>query len=74
MHGTTEWIAEADCIVGRAYKLDARNIRVGIWDGITFHGVRTKFGGTFMDDEYHWDIGAPNGTAKPIELLGEENV
>jgi hypothetical protein len=55
--------------VGEAYELVARNIRIGIWDGKEFHGIRHKFGGTFMDTELHWDLDKYFGTAKAIRKL-----
>tara|TARA_R110000823_G_scaffold261418_3_gene382144 strand:- start:229 stop:432 length:204 start_codon:yes stop_codon:yes gene_type:complete len=65
-----DYIKKEDLKVGLAYNLHSRNINPGIWDGKEFHGVRSKFGQTFMDTEYHWDDGAPHGTAKPTKLLG----
>lgn len=61
----------ADLEVGKAYLLEARNIRIGIWDGANFHGIRTKFGNQFMDEELHYqlDDGRYNGTAHAIREL-----
>ena len=61
----------ADLEVGKAYLLKARNIRVGVWDGAYFHGIRTKFGDQFMDEELHYqlDDGTYNGTAHAIREL-----
>jgi hypothetical protein len=57
-----------DCIKGHIYKLDSRNLAVGIFDGETgFIGIRYKFGDSFLFTEYHWDTGPPYGTAKPRE-------
>ena len=58
-----------DLIVGEAYRLDARNIRIGIWDGECFHGMRHKFGNTFIDKEIHYDLDPRYGTAKAKEWL-----
>ena len=55
--------------VGHAYKLRARNIDVGIWDGEVFHGIRHKFGQRFMDTEMHYDTCEHHGTACPIRRL-----
>ena len=52
--------------IGAAYELGARNIRVGIWDGREFHGIRTKFRDRFMDSEIHWDL---DGTAVALRRL-----
>ena len=58
---------------GYLYKLDARNGSVGIWraDEESFIISRHKFGDNFLDEEYHWDLGAPYGTAKPLQVLEE---
>lgn len=53
-----------------AYELASRNIVVGIYDGHDgFVGIREKFGHRFLDTEYHWDRGAPHGTARPLRKL-----
>lgn len=67
----TNFIPLADLEVGKAYKLDARNIRIGVWDGTHFHGIRRKFGDQFMDQELHYqlDDGNYNGTAHAIREL-----
>lgn len=56
----------------RVYKLYSRNLVVGVWneDVKGFAGIREKFGDRFIFTEYHWDNGAPNGTAHGIEDLG----
>ena len=61
------------CKDGFVYRLDARNIRYGVWEeerGV-FRGIREKFGVKFLDSEDHWDEGPPHGTAKPIEEIEE---
>jgi hypothetical protein len=55
--------------VGKAYELQARNIRYGIWDGEMFHGIRVKFGQKFMDCKIHWDLCDRHGTANAIREL-----
>jgi hypothetical protein len=56
---------------GHLYRLASRNLACGVWDGRGgFVGVREKFGQLFLDVEYHWDQGAPYGTAHPLEDLG----
>src|SRR4051812_3837777 len=54
------------------YRLSSRNLPVGVWDEIRkgFIGAREKFGNTTLDIEYHYDIGAPLGTAFPYRDLG----
>lgn len=61
-----------DCKHGYAYHLISRNLRVGFYDANhkAFIGVRTKFGNKFLEREYHWDTGAPHGTANPMEEIG----
>jgi len=58
-----------ELIVGEAYELEARNIRIGVWDGKEFHGIRTKFGDRFIDAEIHYDLDARHGTAKAVRRL-----
>lgn len=60
------------CEHRKLYRLLARNIRLGVWDGDRqeFVGIRTKFGRRFLDSENHWE--APHfATACPMEVLGE---
>lgn len=56
-------------VVGGCYKVAARNITYGVWDGNAFHGIRTKFGDTFMDSEIHYDLDEKHGTAVAVERL-----
>lgn len=64
-------IPMAACIKGRLYKFNARNFFVGVYDGDQgFIGIRTKFGGRFLDTEYHWDQGPPYGTVREVEDTG----
>ena len=58
-----------DLVIGRAYELEARNLRIGIWDGREFHGIRHKFGNKFIDGEIHWDLDDFCGTAKAVREL-----
>jgi hypothetical protein len=37
-----------------------------------FLGIREKFENRFVDKEFHWDTGAPYGTARPLEDLGTD--
>ena len=53
---------------GYTYIIQARNANVGVWDehNKCFFISRHKFGSNFLDKEYHWDTGAPYGTARPM--------
>ena len=53
------------------YKLLSRNLSIGIWNTSTksFVGIRTKFSMRFLDEEFHWDTGAPYGTAHAREFV-----
>ena len=62
-------IAVAELEIGQCYELDSRNLQRGIWDGHAFHGVRYKFGYTFIDNEIHYDLDDHYGTAKATKLL-----
>ena len=56
---------------GTVYRLQSRNLACGVWnrkDG--FIGIRTKFGGRFLDMEIHWDLSETIGTAQALEALG----
>lgn len=55
--------------IGKAYELESRNLRIGIWDGKEFHGIRTKFGDHFMDSEIHYDLDDHYGTAQAVCML-----
>ena len=53
------------------YVLESRNLTIGVFNGHDgFIGIRTKMGDRFLSTEYHWDTGAPHGTAKPVERIG----
>jgi hypothetical protein len=56
-----------ELVVGKAYRVHARNFSIATWNGEAFVGTRTKFGMTFEDTEFHWDDGPPHGTVKPYE-------
>jgi hypothetical protein len=60
------------CKDRQLYQLRSRNLRVGVFSAEQrgFFGLRTKFGSTFIDIEYHWDADAHHGTACPLEALG----
>jgi len=56
---------------GTVYRLQSRNLACGVWNGKDgFIGIRTKFGGRFLDMEIHWDLSETIGTAQALEALG----
>jgi hypothetical protein len=56
---------------GTVYRLQSRNLACGVWNGKDgFIGIRTKFGGRFLDLEIHWDLSETIGTAQALEALG----
>lgn len=65
------YIPRVECKKGFLYKLHARNLDIGVFDGKGFIGIRQKFNDRFLFTEYHWDDGAPYGTAKPLQELQE---
>jgi hypothetical protein len=69
-----KYIAKPNCKDRKLYRIRARNFDVGVYNEKTcsFFGMRTKFGSTYIDDEYHWEHNQIHGTAKPIEELPEE--
>ena len=68
-----EYIPLEDCQDGFLYEIKARNFSFGVFCAKTkgFIGIRNKFGNEFLDEEFHWDTGAPFGTAKPIRMIKE---
>lgn len=69
----TNYIKLDKCRHGYLYRLRSRNLSFGIYnkDNKGFIGIRTKFGSKFLDTEYHWDTGAPYGTACPQIEVGK---
>ena len=65
----TKSIPLNELIVGEAYQIHARNIKIGIWDGEAFHGIREKFGYKYIDKEIHYDLSEHYGTAIAIKHL-----
>jgi hypothetical protein len=61
------------CLDRGLYRLNSRNLGMGVFDASTkgFVGIRNKFGRDYLFTEYHWDTGAPFGTALPLEYLGD---
>lgn len=58
---------------GCIYLVHARNSHLGIWDAAAncFVILREKFGQVSLAVEYHWDTGAPFGTAKPFVKISD---
>jgi hypothetical protein len=61
-----------ECIHGGLYRIDSRNLSIGVFDEKAqgYVGIREKFGARFLFTEYDWDTGPPFGTATPKEFLG----
>lgn len=51
--------------VGAVYRLQARNLNLGVWDGYGFIGIREKWGERFLDA-----CEVPDRTAWAIEQIG----
>ena len=65
-------IALAACRPRAIYRIQSRNLRIGVFDGVDgFIGIREKLGSRYLATEYHWDRGAPLGTARPLEKIGD---
>ena len=59
----TNKIPMEECIARRVYKIESRNLTVGVYDGKQgFIGIREKFGHRNLFTEFHWDQGPPFGT------------
>lgn len=66
-----EIIPLTECVKGRAYRIQSRNLIVGVWNGRDgFVGIREKFDSKFLFTEYHSGTGSPLGTASPWKDLG----
>lgn len=63
----------SECKDGFLYRIKARNAGFGIYseEEKGFIISRIKFTSNFLFTEYHWDTGAPYGTVKPLEDMGE---
>jgi len=61
----------AECVHGTVYRIKSRNLSIGVFNSENkgFIGIRNKFGCNYLFTEYHWDTGAPFGTACPFEAL-----
>lgn len=64
-------ISIEECKHRTLYRLISRNLSFGVFDmeSNAFVGIREKFGSRFLDKEFHYDTGAPFGTAHPVEPL-----
>lgn len=69
---TVDYIRIPDLQHRRLYRIYARNLRLGVYNApnVEFWGLRTKFGRTFAESEFHWDH-EHHATTKPYELLDE---
>lgn len=67
------YIALTECKDRFLYRLRSRNLGFGVFNKKQngFVGVREKFGARYLATEYHYDTGAPFGTAQPLEELEE---
>ena len=69
--GLADYIKMDNCVKGHLYRIDSRNLSLGVYDGKEgFIGIRTKFRDRYLFTEYHHDQGAPHGTVFPLEDLG----
>lgn len=61
------------CMHGYLYRVACRNFSYGVFNerDSGFIGIRSKFGSEYLFTEYHFDCGAPFGTAHPIEPLAQ---
>lgn len=68
---TKKMIKISDMVENGIYIIHARNAWIGIWrsEDKAFIIRRCKFNSIFPFPEYHWDIGPPHGTAKPLKFL-----
>jgi hypothetical protein len=61
-----------DQLEGRqVYRIKCRNLSVGVWvpEARGFIGIREKFGDKYLFTEYHYETGAPYGTAHALAKL-----
>lgn len=66
-----DYIPLEECLHGHTYAIRSRNLTFGVFDASVegFVGVRTKFGSRYLFTEYHYDTGAPFGTARPLVVV-----
>jgi hypothetical protein len=66
------YIPLTQCVKGKIYRLNSRNLEIGVYDGKEgFIGIREKFGRFYLFTEYHHDQGPSVGTVYPLEVIGE---
>jgi len=59
------------CELGGIYKINSRNLTIGVYDGAEgFIGIRKKFSEIYLFTEFHHDQGPPCGTVYPLEKIG----
>ena len=60
-----------DCIVGRIYEIQSRNLLLGVYNGNTgFIGIREKFDSLYLSTEYHIEPNGPFSTVRPFRDTG----
>lgn len=72
MESSTDYLPMDALCAGMAYQIWARNAYVGIWLPAVqgFLISRYKMGATpRLFVEWHWDVGKPTGTVKPVCVL-----
>lgn len=71
MSESEPYIPLDQCVERTIYELASRNLRVGVFVAAErgFIGIREKFGSQYLFTEYHWDTGAPCGTAHPLRAV-----
>jgi len=72
MYERPDRIPLVQCQDRHVYRLFSRNLSFGVFRMTTrgFIGIRRKFDSRYLFEEYHWDTGAPHGTANPLEDVG----
>lgn len=64
-------IPQSECIKGHLYRIDSRNLSLGVYDGKGgFIGIRTKFNSRYLFTELYWEASESYGTVRPQEDLG----
>lgn len=71
MQNSDDYIKIDDLKNNYSYKIIGRNAYVGIWVENEKSFMISRYTGLkpYLFHEYHWDIGTPFGTVKPIELI-----
>lgn len=70
---TSGWLPLQNMVAYHIYGIVARNSHIGIWvpEIKGFIIRREKLGRIYIFHELHWDVGEPNGTAKPFIDYGK---